>query len=93
VGEAVKRAYRSCFYPTLEQALSPCRQGTVSNPRHGRADPRKLVRAQKSCSASGRINTTITLGVRAWTCAVCYTAHDRDINAAKNVLVAGLAEW
>ncbi len=29
------------------------------------------------------------LGIRAWTCGACGTAHDRDVNAAKNILAAG----
>ncbi|MET8308332.1 RNA-guided endonuclease TnpB family protein [Micromonospora sp. NPDC005173] len=46
----------------------------------------------KTCSACGRINTAMTLGVRAWTCPGCHAAHDRDVNAARNILAAGLAE-
>ncbi|MFF4879644.1 RNA-guided endonuclease InsQ/TnpB family protein [Micromonospora sp. NPDC000668] len=46
----------------------------------------------KTCSACGRINTAMTLGVRAWTCPGCDAVHDRDVNAAKNILAAGLAE-
>ena len=32
------------------------------------------------------------LGVRQWTCSVCQSEHDRDINAAKNILARGLVE-
>ncbi|MFI6785432.1 RNA-guided endonuclease InsQ/TnpB family protein [Micromonospora sp. NPDC050276] len=46
----------------------------------------------KTCSACGRINTAMTLGVRAWTCPGCDAVHDRDVNAARNILAAGLAE-
>jgi putative transposase len=30
--------------------------------------------------------------VRQWTCSVCQSEHDRDINAAKNILARGLVE-
>jgi putative transposase len=32
------------------------------------------------------------LTVRVWTCAACGAVHDRDINAARNILAAGRAE-
>ena len=32
------------------------------------------------------------LGVRRWTCSVCQSEHDRDTNAAKNILARGMLE-
>jgi transposase len=47
----------------------------------------------KTCSACGSLSgpTGYTgLSVRQWVCAVCGTAHDRDVNAAMNTLTAGV---
>jgi putative transposase len=47
----------------------------------------------QTCSACGRRDGPKPLGVRAWACPACGTVHDRDANAARNILVAaGLAE-
>ncbi|MFU8850644.1 RNA-guided endonuclease InsQ/TnpB family protein [Micromonospora sp. SL1-18] len=48
--------------------------------------------SSKTCSACGRINTNLALNDRTWTCPGCAVEHDRDINAARNILAAGLAE-
>ncbi|MEV6712949.1 RNA-guided endonuclease TnpB family protein [Lentzea sp. NPDC051208] len=42
-------------------------------------------------SACGELAAAMPLSVRTWTC-VCGAAHDRDVNAARNILTAGLAE-
>ncbi|GLY52126.1 RNA-guided endonuclease TnpB family protein [Lentzea sp. NBRC 102530] len=46
--------------------------------------------SSKQCSACGALVAALPLHVRTWTCA-CGTTHDRDVNAARNILAAGLA--
>jgi putative transposase len=47
--------------------------------------------SSKMCSACGHILAKLSLKTRTWQCPSCGTRHDRDINAAKNILAAGLA--
>jgi putative transposase len=47
--------------------------------------------SSRTCSACGFVLAELTLKVRAWRCPSCRTRHDRDFNAAKNILAAGLA--
>jgi len=47
--------------------------------------------SSKLCSACGALRGKMPLNVRDWVCA-CGATHDRDVNAAKNILAAGLAE-
>jgi putative transposase len=42
--------------------------------------------SSKSCSACGAIHQGLTLSERNWTCSGCGAWHDRDINAAQNLL-------
>ncbi|MER7474903.1 RNA-guided endonuclease TnpB family protein [Micromonospora sp. NPDC000018] len=46
--------------------------------------------SSKMCSTCGAVTRNMPLHVRTWTCR-CGTTHDRDINAARNILTAGLA--
>jgi putative transposase len=62
----------------------------------GRAGRRLVVAdrwypSSKTCSACGRLLATLSLGTRTWVCPSCGTRHDRDVNAARNILAAGLA--
>ncbi|MFF3889353.1 RNA-guided endonuclease InsQ/TnpB family protein [Streptomyces sp. NPDC001914] len=45
--------------------------------------------SSKLCSACGSLQGAMPLHVRTWTCQ-CGTTHDRDVNAAKNILAVGL---
>ncbi len=45
----------------------------------------------KPCSACGFHNENLSLSDRQWTCPKCSAHHDRDINAAINILRAGIA--
>ena len=47
--------------------------------------------SSKTCSACGHLLEELSLSTRRWTCPSCRARHDRDINAAKNILAAGLA--
>ncbi|WDV51348.1 RNA-guided endonuclease TnpB family protein [Streptomyces coeruleorubidus] len=47
--------------------------------------------SSRLCSHCGALQDKMPLHVRTWTCDSCGTTHDRDVNAAKNLLAAGLA--
>lgn len=44
----------------------------------------------KICHHCGKINPQVVLGVKRWVCPVCSTLHDRDVNAAQNILYLGV---
>jgi putative transposase len=46
--------------------------------------------SSKMCSNCSWINQDLTLKDREWICPSCNTTHDRDFNAAKNILKQGL---
>ena len=48
-----------------------------------RINPRNT---SKLCSVCGYVYRDMTLSIRKWTCPVCNTEHDRDINASINIL-------
>jgi putative transposase len=47
----------------------------------GRFDP-----SSKMCSRCGYVNHSLTRKDREWTCPTCSIHHDRDVNAAKNIV-------
>ncbi len=47
--------------------------------------------SSKTCGACGMIRERLRLDEREWTCAACGATHNRDVNAARNILAAGHA--
>jgi putative transposase len=84
---------------TLARAISDCGWGEFRRMVEYKADRygRHLIvtdrwyPSSKTCSACGHLLATLSLSTRTWQCPSCGTRHDRDINAAKNILAAGLA--
>jgi len=83
----------------LARAISDCgwgefrRQLTYKCQRAGR---RLIVTGRwypstKTYSACGFVLAELSLSTRTWRCPSCRARHDRDLNAAKNILAAGLA--
>jgi IS605 OrfB family transposase len=62
--------------------------------KHGRAFARigRFEPTSQVCSACGVKDGPKPLSVRQWACPACGTVHDRDINAARNILAAGRAD-
>jgi putative transposase len=84
LAKSVHDAGWSAFTAMLEYKA---RRGGREFGRAGRFEPTSQV-----CSACGVKDGPKPLGVRAWTCAGCGTVHDRDVNAARNVLALGRRE-
>ncbi|MFS8096007.1 transposase [Lentzea alba] len=61
--------------------------------RHGRTFLKvdRFFPSTRTCSHCGRVKDKLPLSVRSWTC-FCGSHHDRDVNAAVNILAAGRAE-
>ncbi len=61
--------------------------------RHGRTCARvdRWLPSTRACSVCGAIGEARALHVRTWTCG-CGTMHDRDVNAARDILAAGRVE-
>ncbi len=84
---------------SLAKAVSDCGWGTFRRMleyKAARAGRHVIVidrwyPSSKTCSACGHLLAELSLKTRTWQCPSCGTRHDRDVNAAKNILAAGLA--
>lgn len=50
----------------------------------------KWFASSKTCGSCGYINKSLRLVDRSWTCPECGTVHDRDMNAAINIMRSGM---
>ena len=74
------------FYAFVEILKYKCRKHKRLLKQVGQWTP-----TTKPCSDCGFHNETLTLNDRQWTCPECGSHHDRDVNAAINILQAGIA--
>jgi putative transposase len=85
--------------PKLSQAISDVSWGEITRQLaykchwYGRkyTEIDRWFPSSKRCSNCGHIVEKMPLNVREWECPNCGIHHDRDINASKNILAAGLA--
>jgi putative transposase len=85
--------------PKLSQAISDVSWGEITRQLaykcrwYGRnyIEVDRWFPSSKRCSNCGYIAEKMPLNIREWDCPDCGTHHDRDINASKNILAAGLA--
>ena len=83
LAKAIGDASWSGFYRKLEYKMADHGGVLVRVPRSYPSSQR--------CNCCGKINREVRdLSVRRWTCPDCGAEHDRDINAAKNILEKGL---
>jgi putative transposase len=85
-------------HPTLAKAIHDVGWGEFIRQLEYKANwyGRTLVKidrwypSSKRCQVCGHILNSLSLDVRVWTCPTCGIVHDRDVNAAKNILAVGL---
>jgi putative transposase len=85
LAKSVHDAGWATFVRLLEDKAAQHRRRVV---KIGRWEP-----TSQTCSACRHRDGPKPLGIRVWVCPACGVVHDRDVNAARNILVAaGLAE-
>ena len=85
--------------PTLAKAISDVGWGELTRQLKYKAQwyGRTFVQidtffpSSKTCSSCSHVVDFLPLKIRNWTCSDCGVQHDRDINAAKNILTEGLS--
>ena len=84
---------------SLAKAISDCGWSELTRPINYKSDWNnrqyikigRFIKSSQPCHVCGYINPdTKDLSIREWTCPQCGTIHDRDVNAAINILNEGL---
>jgi putative transposase len=83
-GLAKTKLSRSVLDAAFGEFLRQAEWGFKRTIRVGRFFP-----STKLCSECGTLNPNLTLSERAWLCG-CGAKHDRDLNAARNILAEGM---
>jgi putative transposase len=84
-------------HPTLAKAIHDVGWGELVRQLEYKATwyGRTLVRidkwypSSKRCHACGHVLDALSLDIRRWICPACGSVHDRDVNAAQNILAVG----
>lgn len=87
IGKTMGKSVSSSGHGQLRQQL--VYKCTTSSRRFIEVPSRNSTKTCSVCRSLSGPSGRAMLAVRQWVCAVCGTAHDRDINAAMNTLIAG----
>ena len=86
----------------LAKSISDASWGTFLNMLTYKAEwnDKKVVKidryfpSSQTCNVCGHVNKDVKdLSVREWKCPACHSHHDRDVNAAINILCVGLKQY
>ena len=84
----------------LSKSVNDCSWGELTRQLHYKGDwddtyiheINRFYPSSKTCHGCGYIVDKMPLDIRKWICPNCKTEHDRDINAAINILFEGKRE-
>lgn len=83
LAQAMSDASLGIFYSMLEY------KSTWNNRQFIKID--RFFPSSKTCSSCGWMKKDLTLSTREWVCESCGEIHQRDVNAAKNILNQGIS--
>jgi putative transposase len=89
----IDHAHKPALRP-VRDSQAVCAEDLAVAEHYGRTFHRigRFVPSGQVCSACGVKDGPKPLSVRTWTCGACGAVHDRDVNAAGNILAAGQAD-